>query len=312
MRWGVVAVSAPHSLRDLLLADVERALRLLSEQYRAASRILEARCFAVTGSGDNYALALASPHLSKESIVVPFDPLQLLDRSLASMLAARGCVLIALSVGGRTRNVVSAAKLYREVGGKVVAVTADPSSPLAAEADIVVTLLHGGTAGGIGAGRHILAAAALAGLLGAPEPKPSEIGVECPGEGVSNAVQAGYMESIGSALYAALKAYEVWGRPVHWWSLEQLVHAPIYSVEPGRPVIIYHASFKPDYSEEAIQTLKTVGYKVYVVPGAANPATTLVSQAVWVLRCLAREKLPEEPHYKLHPGLEKLTKLIYG
>ena len=226
------------------------------------------------------------------------------------MLAARGCILVALSVGGRTRSVVEAARVYHSVGGRVVAVTADPSSPLAVEADEVVTLLHGGTAGGIGAGRHLLAIAALAGILGAEKPRLVEA-PGCPPEFyVSTALQAGYMESIASALYAALKAYEIYGRPVHWWSLEQLVHAPVYSSKG--PILVYHASTSPDYAAEAVETLRRVGYTVWEVGGADNPTSTILSQAVWILRCLAREPgLPSEPAYRRHEGLEQLTKLIY-
>jgi len=121
------------------------------------------------------------------------------------------------------------------------------------------------------------------------------------------------MESIGSALYTALKVYEVYGRPVHWWSLEQLVHAPVYSHKPGTGILVYHASTKPAYAAEAVKALKEAGYRVYEVTAAENPATTLIAQAAWALRCLAREEgLPGQPSYRSHPGLETLTRLIYG
>lgn len=297
-------------LAELLRSDVERAARIVRDQYRAARRV-EAGCFVVTGSGDNYALALAAPHLSRDVIAAPFDPLQLHDRALAAMLAARGCVLVALSVGGRTRAVVSAARLYRDLGGRVVAVTAEPSSPLAAAADDVVVLLHGGTAGGVGAGRHLLALAALAGVLGVPEPRVEELG-GCPGELVGEGVvYAGYMESIGSALFSALKVYEVYGLPVQWWQLEQLVHAPVYAARGN--VIVYHASTKPSYAGEAVEALREAGYNVLEVPGGRDPASTLLSQTLWLLRCLSqRSDLPEKPSYRGHAGLEVLTRLIYG
>lgn len=72
-------------------------------------------------------------------------------------------VLVAISASGRTREVTAAARHHLDIS-RVVAVTNDPESPLAAEADHVLPLLAGQETAGI-ATRTFRATVAVLGML---------------------------------------------------------------------------------------------------------------------------------------------------
>jgi glutamine---fructose-6-phosphate transaminase (isomerizing) len=72
-------------------------------------------------------------------------------------------VLVAISASGRTREVVAAARRHLDIS-RVVAVTNDPESPLAADADHVLPLLAGQESAGI-ATRTFRATIAVLGML---------------------------------------------------------------------------------------------------------------------------------------------------
>lgn len=62
---------------------------------------------------------------------------------------AAGQVLVAISASGRTRETVESARRYRAGGGRVIAMTNEPESPLAREADHLLPMLAGAEGAGI-------------------------------------------------------------------------------------------------------------------------------------------------------------------
>ncbi len=295
-------------LREALRADVERALELLEDQY-AAVEPLDAACAIVTGAGDSFAAALLAPALHPGARAA--DPMAVAYGDVVSELARRGCALIAVSLGGRTRTVVEAARRFRRAGGAVVAVTGDPASPLAAHADRVVTVLHAGLARGVGAGRHLLTLVALAALLGAPAPVRPPWPRGCP-DRLYGYVFAGCCETESAALYAALKVYEVYGLPAQWWGLEQFVHAPVLGA-PGDKLVVFECLGARERVDEVVSTLREVGVDVLRVE-ARGPTRldNALWSSLWTLACMASARdVPDEPRYASHPGLDRLTRLIY-
>ncbi len=293
-------------LREALLKDLERGLSLLEDQYNIVHP-LEADCIIFTGSGDSYAASLLAPAVSEKALAA--DPMDIAYSAYADL--AKRCTLVAISVGGRTRAVIEAARVFRKKGGHVVALTGDPESPLAREADETVTLLHAGLAEGIGAGRQLLVLASILRLLGASKPVAPYFESECP-DRIYGFVFTGCCETISTALFSALKVFEVYGLPSHWWSLEQLVHAPVYGL-PGR-VLVFESLTGAERVSEVIGVLRDVGVEVYTVKArGGNVSENAVASHVWFLRCLAESKdLPDEPKYRSHPGIDKLTRLIYA
>ncbi len=296
-------------LAVLLRKDLEKVRELVSEQYNSLNS-LDNECYVATGAGDSYAAALAAQYYHSRLNVI--DPSDIVFAGIGKEMADRGCTLLALSVGGRTKLVVEAARRYRGYGGRVVAVTASMESPLALVSDEIAALIHGGLAGGIGAGRHLVMLAALARLLGHREPKVIAIKTSCPSS-LAKTVYTGLAEGTAAALFSALKVYEVYALPAMWWNLEQLVHAPIYSVKPGTTVVVYGSVLGGEARvKETIETLEKLGYNVIHVQGHGNVVDNTISQALWLLNCLASANdLPPKPRYREHPGLGPLTSLIY-
>ena len=303
-------------LWEQLAREAVEAPELVEEQLRVTGSLPalgEAGCIAAVGAGDSYAAALAFeaavPH------AVALDPF---EATLARTLEAwsrGGCVLLALSVGGRTRAVVGAARRARGAGCRVVAVTANPDSPLAAASDEVVELVYGGLAGGVGAARHLVMLAALAALTGHGPGLTEPPGLQGCEWLTGPTVHVGAGSSYPSALYAVLKLYEVFGSPVRSERLEQFLHAPIYSTSS---VTLYTPSEREAVERigEALEAMRGSGLRVYTVPPAAgDPWGNVIGQSLAVVKCLAAkaEQLGAvEPAYRRHRGLEGFTRLIYG
>jgi len=305
-------------LGDAVRGELFEAPGLVRRQVELVEPLLAgAGCVAAVGAGDSYAAALAAAALGGGRVEA-WDPVELVASGRAGWLASRGCWLLALSVGGRSVSVVEAARRFRSAGGRVVAVTADPGSPLAREADVVVELVYGGLAGGVGAARHLVMLAALAGLLGERVrgvPLPSE----APGVGdctwLRSEVHSGCLDSASTGLYAVLKLYEVYGSSARFYRVEQLVHAPVYSASV---FTLYEPAGGPCRERvlEAYEAMREAGLRLSLVPrGSSSAAENVVSQAVSVLTCLAEAADMDgvlEPAYRRHRGLGVLTRLIYG
>ncbi len=289
-------------LPGLVEAQVEETEPLLADEP----------CVAATGAGDSFAAALAAAG-ALPGRVFAVDPLDILSYGGAERLVAHGCRLLALSVGGRTRRVVEAARIYSLRGGRVVAVTADTGSPLAEVAEEAVRMVYGGLAAGIGAARHLVMLAALAALFGEKPRLPStRLGGGC--EWLRSEMHVGAAESYASALYAVLKLYEIYGSSARYERLEQLVHAPVYSVDT---VTLYApwGGAASAIAPEAAEAMREAGLRVYTVePVGGSPWENSLGQAHAVLQCLleavARDGV-EKPAYRGHRGLQPLTRLIY-
>ena len=266
-------------------------------------------CVAATGSGDSYAAAQTLAALAGEEAEA-LDPLEALARARHRSLAKRGCVLAAISIGGRTRSVIELAELYASRQGRVLCYTAR-GTPLARRAcSEVVEVTYPETVMGVGAARQLVLLGLVAKSLGY-EPRLESLSTPC--AWLRADVFTGVAESLGSAIYAANKLYEVYARPTRWEYLEQLVHAPIYSAK--RVTIFYSASMPRRRLDEAAKAMKEAGIRVYKVPATRTPWDNAVTQTAHIIKCLARQAerdRVEEPAYRRHPGLEPLTRLIYG
>ncbi|MET1128734.1 MAG: SIS domain-containing protein [Thermoproteota archaeon] len=303
-------------LLGLLSEALRRELKLVEEITRKQSQetdplLTGEECIIASGAGDSYAAALAAEAV-EAGRVTAVDPLDALVTPLTSRLAGR-CTLLALSVGGRTRSLVELARSYKEHGGRVLAVTADSSSPLARVASEVVLLVYGGLARGVGAVRHLAMLSALARLVSGVRAEVKQLSGECSWlASQERAVFTGSAESFSAAIFSALKLYEVFGSPVRYERLEQLLHAPLFSL--SRVVLFQSAVARPQRLEEVVGVLRSSGFEVYVVEASGRPWDNVVSQSHKVLECLAEisERLGiDDPIYRRHPHLDVLTNLIY-
>ena len=105
----------------------------------AVAALGRARQILLMGVGASGPVALDAQHkLARLDIptVAHLDPIM---QRLAALSAKQADVLLAISGSGRTQLVVESARLAREQGATVLALTA-PRSPLAAEADILLAV----------------------------------------------------------------------------------------------------------------------------------------------------------------------------
>lgn len=102
-----------------------------------AARLLGHRPVCVTGIGSSWHAALAVGSVFEAG----GRPCRVLDASelLHAAVAAESAALV-LSRSGRSFEVLAAAAKLRNAGAKIVAVTNDPSSPLARTADVVLQM----------------------------------------------------------------------------------------------------------------------------------------------------------------------------
>jgi arabinose-5-phosphate isomerase len=143
-RVSLSRVELREAATAVILADA-RAVASIADQLSTFDRTIEillgctGKVIAV-GSGTSAAVAQRLAHLLSVTGQPAFhlSPSDALHGSLGAVVA--GDVLIAISKGGATGEVVEATARARERGAVTIAVTARPESPLARAADHVVTL----------------------------------------------------------------------------------------------------------------------------------------------------------------------------
>jgi glutamine---fructose-6-phosphate transaminase (isomerizing) len=151
-----------------LRADIEAgpaALGQLLAAYRATDGPLEAigdrpSAIVFSGLGSSRYAALTAAAVARAAGLPAWADYA----STSSRTALVGDqVLVVVSASGRTAEVIGTARRHRG-RGRVIAVTNDPGSPLAAEADVVLPLLAGQEGSGI-ATRTFRATVAVLGML---------------------------------------------------------------------------------------------------------------------------------------------------
>ncbi|NWG36859.1 SIS domain-containing protein [Nitrososphaera sp.] len=195
------------------------------------------------GSGDSYAAALAGSHLSPGRVLC-FYPADI----IANPAIVKGASAYFLSISGKTRANVQAAEAARSAGASTVAVTAEPSSPLAKACDNTFVLQFknaGKTSGTIGFTASLLACAQIASgaacpadlkaIYGAASKKATRIASSIQ---TKSAVLLGDSLLYPAAVYGALKLNEVFGSRAAAYPLEDFCHAPLFGHKDEQTVVL--------------------------------------------------------------------------
>jgi D-arabinose 5-phosphate isomerase GutQ len=132
--------------KDVIKKEADGVLTLLDqidESFVEASQLL-LKCkghVLVSGSGTSHAVARRMAHLLT-CCGTPALPLDAGDsqHGLSGAVTAND-ILIALSKGGRTAEVISLAKVAKARGASVIAITENPESDLAKLSDIVLKVI---------------------------------------------------------------------------------------------------------------------------------------------------------------------------
>jgi fructoselysine-6-P-deglycase FrlB-like protein len=205
----------------------------------------EKNCLFV-GSGDSFAACLAAQHASgfKALCCLPHD-------LVANPSIAADRVVYFVSISGRTKANILAARAARKYGSETVAVTSNPESPLAETCDDLLKIKYDRTsvttAGTISFTLSLMTCLSL--VMDVQTPKnlnalfaQAERHARAFARRKQASVQSYYI--LGNAIllpiavYGALKLNEVIGAKALAYSTEEFCHSPLFSIEERDAILI--------------------------------------------------------------------------
>ncbi|MEO9120124.1 MAG: SIS domain-containing protein [Solirubrobacteraceae bacterium] len=255
---------------DVLEALIGDAAEIRSRVRAVVPESLHGVAFVARGSSDNaavfgrYACELSSGR-----------PASLVAPSIHTRYRARvdytGQLVIGLSQSGATPEIVSTCERLRASGARVIAVTNDPDSPLAAAAHLSLPV-RAGRERAVPATKTVtaqmLTLALVAGALGRPSfpvddlvrlpqavaealaESESELAAEWSGSNRLIVVARGLM--LAAALETALKIRETAGIHAEGISSADLLHGPIAALDPDLPVLALRGGGSTDADLDAL------------------------------------------------------------
>jgi fructoselysine-6-P-deglycase FrlB-like protein len=215
------------------------------------------------GAGDSFAAAKAAEYLSgfRARALDPYD-------LLLKPTAVEGKHLFVISVSGRTRTNVEAAKAAHGIARRVTAITSDVRSALAEACDDAIELRFRKT-GAVTPGTVTFTTTLLACYSRVRElPAMPDLGwafdssvkwsdtIELPTAGTVFIVGTGLGYCM--AIYGAAKVYEVLGWKSQYQATEQFSHMELFSLSEGDFVLLIPAS-RADEKAAQLEDLLTGG-----------------------------------------------------
>ncbi len=193
------------------------------------------------------------------------DPYEL----IASPERARSKTVVVISVSGRTKANVAAARCVRGIAKETLGVTSNAASPLANEVDETILLPYEYRPRVPGVASFALSLAYSAKLLSVK--LGFDFGRACAaGRRVSRELKfsrSGCTFFLGNralfavSMYAAAKLYEFFGAKAQYQRLEEFSHMELFSLD-GRDAVNIYDGFDPSRISRILsKSLKTAGYK---------------------------------------------------
>jgi fructoselysine-6-P-deglycase FrlB-like protein len=272
------------------IEDLPAFARELGKDYRF--RRLEPSGMIFTGSGDSFASSLFAHYLSemKAFAADPFE-LQLYPR------VAKNKTVFITSVSGKTRTNIQLARRVKRLAKKRVAVTANPSSPLAKECDEVIRLRCRNvgilTSGTESFSASLLAVASLIRQL----PKLDSLGImEKRAAKWARPLWVyprGPFLFVGSGtgysltMYAAFKIHEVLGLPAHYQHTEQLGHSQLFSLRKKSDNLLFLSPTSDMKTSEMFRVLSKSGFNAYLLKSDRRDPILGTLQVMFCIQHLA-------------------------
>ena len=310
-------MSSTVTLSEYIMSELSLIQKVVRNQLNFLEKLgrPSLRGGLVTGAGDSHVASIFAQLVSRHSFLA-VDPYELRLKTPS----VSGGDLVAISVKGRTREVIEVAKALRGRGWRVISVTADEGSPLARVSDIVIRLVYGGGALPVGIGNFAAVLATLSWLFEGGTQLPETCKVKHEDQtllGYSDVVTVGEGIGVVSAYFTCLKLHEVLCMPCRHYSIEQFLHAILYSLSPSSLVIIFPGKER----EKSIQLSKILRLanipRIYVNPPTTDTHLSLVlSEITWGLSAImntVRRRELKEPCFMSRKDLLVLsTPMIYG
>jgi fructoselysine-6-P-deglycase FrlB-like protein len=245
--------------------------------------------FVFTGSGDSYATAVFAQELSRGEAFAS-DPYEL----LMNIRKTKGKKLAIVSVSGKTKTNVKLARKAKRIATKIIAITANPESPLAKEADETLQLNYRATgiltSGTVSFTTSMLACTALLGNL----PRNVELGTALTdntllGENRESITKGSFVltgsgVNYSLSLYGAAKINEVLGARAEAVCPEELGHAKLFPIAKKQDLIVCVSSGQ-DKAMETHKLLRQGGLASMVL---SVPSGHLVNRSLGIAIRLQR------------------------
>ena len=286
-------------MRREIAAQPEHLARVLPElRRRAAALDVAGDRVLAGGCGDSHfaAMAMAGVFRAAGLAFAPATAMEL----VAYRDIGPADIVVPISISGATRQTVHAAAMARRRAGRVIAVTGDPDSALAAAADATLTLPVGPTSRAtphtLDYSATLMALAVMAErLVGRTNPDLEDVASRFAAalescRPVAAALAAKVSErskyfflgagpSLGTALYAAAKFHEAGGLVAIGAEIENFIHGMNFMIEPGDLVCLFaqddvarrRAATLADGLVELTAQVCTVGLPARTITPAIEP-----------------------------------------
>jgi fructoselysine-6-P-deglycase FrlB-like protein len=245
-----------------------------------------------TGSGDSLVSSLFAHYLSQMQAFAT-DPYEL---QLHPKVAKNKTVFIT-SVSGKTRTNIQLARKVKGVAKNRVAITANPSSPLAKECDDLIQIRYRSpgilTSGTASFSATLLAVASLIHRLPKLDSLPvverraaewaRGLRVHPRGEFLFAGSGTGY----ALAMYAAFKIHEVLGLSAQYQHTEQLGHSQLFSLQEKSDNLLFLSPSSDKKTSEVFRVLSKNGFHAYLLKGSTADPILAALQVMFCLQHLA-------------------------
>jgi fructoselysine-6-P-deglycase FrlB-like protein len=255
-------------------------------------RHLDPSSMIFTGSGDSLASSLFAHYLSQMQALAA-DPFEL---QLYPQVSKNKTVFIT-SVSGKTRTNIQLARKLKQIAKKRVAITANPSSPLAKECDDVIQLRYRNsgilTSGTASFSASLLAVASLIRQLPKLDSLPIMERRAAEWARPLRVHPRGAFLFVGSgtgyalAMYAAFKIHEVLGLPAQYQHPEQLGHSQLFSLQNKTDNLLFLSPNSDKKTSEVFRVLSKSGFNAYLLKSDRRNPILGTLQVMFCLQHLA-------------------------
>jgi fructoselysine-6-P-deglycase FrlB-like protein len=327
-----MTVSAGGNVLSGTIARMSEEIKYQNDDLPAFSRYLRtlnappdsekagSNCLFV-GAGDSFAAAKATEYLSgfRARALDPYD-------LLLKPTIAEGKHLFVISVSGRTRTNVEAAKAAHGIAKRVTAITSDVRSALAETCDDVIELrfrkIGAVTPGTVSFTTTLLACYSRVRELPAITDLGQAVDSSVKWSDAIELPMAGTVFIVGTglgycmAVYGAAKIFEVLGSKSQYQATEQFSHMELFSLSQGDFVLLIPASGEDRKAALLEGTLTRGGWKVAKISlnesdEVVHSILTSVRLQVLVWRTAQRLGLEECSFKKKEKHLRVSDKMIY-
>ncbi len=280
----------------------------------------------ITGSGDSYVASLVAKYVSGHHVVschpmdIVFNPAIVRNRKV-----------YLVSISGRTRATICAAKVAKKNALRTIAVTKRPDSPLAKCSDDIISIQYNSTniptSGTIGFTASMLYCLSLVSKVDymsnvkniyEESIGPADLLSNCKLESSTSHIFLGNGIFFPAALYGSLKMNEVFGVRSFAYSLDEFCHSPIFSIKnKDRIIIVGSDTHDLNVSKRITNQLSEINILTFYVDCRNRSMVESLLKSIfflqqYVVKLAVKNRLKDCSFLKNQRLLSLSSQLIYG